>query len=146
MMFPTKAGTMHYLVQGRSGQVETRTAMRVHFWHWHVWDTLLILEEGNTPHPRFALCDILVWCQSLNGFHKSTAQCKKGAEKKRRRLAAEEARALNSRAFSAYGRPLKMVLYFKNLWVVISAADDEWQAVIQNQRRRGWFGGEYQGS
>ena len=30
----------------------TRTAMRVHFLHRHVLDTVVILEEGNLPHPR----------------------------------------------------------------------------------------------
>ena len=30
----------------------TRTAMLVNFWYRHVRDTVVILEEGNLPHPR----------------------------------------------------------------------------------------------
>ena len=47
-------------------------------------------------------------------------------------MAAEEARAVTSRAFSAYGRPLEMVPFFKYLGRVLLAADDDWPAVIQN--------------
>ena len=47
-------------------------------------------------------------------------------------MEAEEERAETSRVFRAYGRTLKMVLSFKYLGVVISAADDEWPEVIRN--------------
>ena len=45
---------------------------------------------------------------------------------------AEEAREVTSRAFSAYERPLEMVLFFKYLVRVLSMADNEWPEVIQN--------------
>ena len=35
------------------GVLETRAAMRVHFVHRHVYDTVVILEDGNLPLPRF---------------------------------------------------------------------------------------------
>ena len=38
----------------------TRTVMRVHLWYRHVRDTVVILEEGNLPHPRCPLCYMLV--------------------------------------------------------------------------------------
>ena len=69
--------------------------------------------------------------RSLNGPYNGTAQCKKGVERKRRILAAEEARAVTSRTFGAYGSPLDMVISFKYLGRVISAADDDWTAVVQ---------------
>ena len=47
-------------------------------------------------------------------------------------MAAEEERAVTSRAFRAYGRTLKMVPYFNYLGRVLSAADDDWPAVIRN--------------
>ena len=56
--------------------------MQVHFWYRHVRDTVVILEEFNLPYPRCHLCNIPVPWRSLNGSHKSTAQCKKGAERK----------------------------------------------------------------
>ena len=58
--------------------------MRVHFWRRHVRNTVIILEEGNLPHPRCKNCDMLVPWRSLNGRHKDTAMCRRGAEKKRR--------------------------------------------------------------
>ena len=50
------------------------------------------MEEGNLPLPRFTLCNMLVPWRSLNRSHKSIDQCKKGAERKQRHLAVEEAR------------------------------------------------------
>ena len=38
-------------VEGCPGVSETRAAMRVHFVHWHVHDTVVILEEGNLSLP-----------------------------------------------------------------------------------------------
>ena len=58
-----------------------------------------------------------------------------GAERKRRRLVAEEERAVTSRAFSAYGLPLDMVTSFQYLGKVISAADDNSPAVFRNFSR-----------
>ena len=42
----------------------------------------------------------------------------------------DEARVVNSRAFSAYGRTLEMVLYFKYMGRVLSEANDDWPVVI----------------
>ena len=41
--FPTSTGLRHCPVEGCSGQAEIRVAMRVQFWHRHVWDTVVIL-------------------------------------------------------------------------------------------------------
>ena len=69
MEFPAKAGPRTCLVEGCSGRVAAHTEMRVHFWHRHVQDTVVIPEEGNLPHPQFPLCDILVSWRSLNRMH-----------------------------------------------------------------------------
>ena len=55
--------------------------VRVHFWHWHVREAAVILEEGNLPHPRFPLCDMLVPWKALNSPYRCTAQCNRGAER-----------------------------------------------------------------
>ena len=65
----------------------TSTAMRVHFVHPHVIDTVVMLEEGNFPHLRCARCNIQFPRRVLNGQHPGTAQCLKGAERNRRLLA-----------------------------------------------------------
>ena len=64
---------------------------------------VIILEEGNLPHPRCPRCDILVPWRSLNGRHKSTAMCRSGAERKRRRLVETEVRESTEMAFEVYG-------------------------------------------
>ena len=50
--FPTKGGRRQCPVEGCPGVSETRAAMRVHFVHRHVHDTVVILEEGNLPLTR----------------------------------------------------------------------------------------------
>ena len=47
--------------------------MRVHFVHRHVQDTVVMLEEGNLPHPWCARCDMQVPRKALNGRHLGTA-------------------------------------------------------------------------
>ena len=104
--FP-KVGTRECPVEGCPGRAGTRTAMKVHFWRLHVRDVVIILEEGNLPHPRCQQRDILVPWRSLNGRHKNTAMCRSGAERKRRRLAETEVRESTEMAFEVYGEQLK---------------------------------------
>ena len=79
--FPTKGGTRGCPVEGCPGRAETRTAMRIHFCRRHVRDIVIILEEGNLPHPRCSRCDMLVPWRTLNGKHHGTAMCRSGAER-----------------------------------------------------------------
>ena len=46
MSFPKKGGPRTCPVEGCPGKMATRTAMRVHFVHRHVLDTVVMLEEG----------------------------------------------------------------------------------------------------
>ena len=114
--------------------------MRVHFVHRHVLETVVILEEGNSPHPRCARCEMLVPRWALNVRHLDTAQCKKGAEQKRRRLAEAETQESSEQAFEAYGEPIKNVSAFKHLGRVLTAGDDNWLAVVSNlgKARMSW--------
>ena len=52
MSFPEKGGPRICPVEGCLGKLATMTAMRVHFVHRHVLDTVVMLEEGNFPQPR----------------------------------------------------------------------------------------------
>ena len=52
MSFPAKDGRRRCPVEGCPGVSATRAAMRVHFVHQHVHNTVVILEEGNLPLPR----------------------------------------------------------------------------------------------
>ena len=80
--------------------------MRMHFCSRHVRDIVIILEEGNLPHPRCSQCDMLVPWRALNGRHHATALCRKGLERKRQRIAEEDLSDSTERAFEAYGKPL----------------------------------------
>ena len=95
MAFPTAEGPQSCLVEGFPGQKVTRTEMRAHFIHRYIWDTVVILEEGNLSHARCPRCDMLVPWRALNGRNLSTTHCTRGAERKIRRLAEEELREIS---------------------------------------------------
>ena len=80
--------------------------MRVYFLYRHVLDTVVILEEGNLPHPRYTQCDMLVPRWALNGRNPVIAQFSRGGEKKRRRISEEEMREILEWDFEAYGELL----------------------------------------
>ena len=115
-----KGGTKECPVEGCPGRARKRTAMRVHFWRRHVRDVVIILEEGNLPHPRCPRCDMLVPWRSLNGRHKITAMCRSGAERKRRRLAEADVRESTEMAFEVYGEQLQAVPSFKYLGRILT--------------------------
>ena len=106
--------------------------MWVHFLHPHVLDTVVILEEGNSPHPQCARCNMLVPRQPLKGRHPATAQCARRAERKRRRLAEAETRKRVERAFEAYRETIKNVLEFRYLGRVLMEGGDDWIVVVGN--------------
>ena len=109
--------------------------------HRHVYDTVVILEEGNLPLPRCPRCDLQVSRRALNGRHLGTNQYRTGAERKIRRLAAAEGEAATKRAFNAYGRRLNSVKEFRYLGRVLTATDDDWPAVARNlQKARATWG------
>ena len=114
--------------------------MWVHFLHQHVLDTVVILEEGNLPHPRCTRCDMLVLRRALNDRHPATSQCARGEEGKSRRLAEVEMRESLERASEAYGEPLDNVTTFRYLGRVSTVVDDDWLAVVGNLRkaRKSW--------
>ena len=140
MSFPAKGGPRKCPVVGCPVRVATRTAMRVHFVHRHVLDTMVILEEENFPHPRCTRCNMIVPWRALNGRHPGTAQFNKGAERKRRRLAEVETRESKERAFEAYREPIKNVSAFTYLGRVLMAGDDDWPEVVTKleKARRSW--------
>ena len=59
-----------------------------------------------------------------------TAQCLKGAESKRRRLAEAETQENSERVFEAYGAPIESVTEFKYLGIILTATDDDCPAVV----------------
>ena len=95
----------------------------MHLCSRNVQDIVIILEEGNLPHPRCSRCDILVPWRALNGRHHATVMFRKGAEPKRRRMVEAELWDSTERAFEAYGKPLETVTTFKYLGRVMMEGD-----------------------
>ena len=127
-------------MEGCPGRAGTRTAMRVHLWRRHVRDIIIILEEGDLPHPRYENCAMFVPWRTLNGRHKSTEMCRSGAERKRRRLAEEEIRDSTEMTFKVYGQQIQSVPRFKYLGRVLTEGDDVWTTVAGNlaKVRKSW--------
>ena len=109
MSFPEKGGPRRFPVTGCLVALATRTAMRVHFMHRHVHNTVVILEGGNLPLPRCSRCNLQVSRKALNRRHLGTLQCHKGEEQKRRGLTETETRKNTERVFHAYGKPMAAV-------------------------------------
>ena len=135
-----KGGAKACSVEGCPRREGTRTAMRVHFWRRHMRDIVIILEEGNLPHPRCTNCDMFVPWRSLNGRHKSTEMCRGGTDKKRRRLAEAEVRDSTEMAFEVYGKQIQTVPRFKYLGRILTERDDDWSTVAGNlaKARKSW--------
>ena len=53
-------------MEGCRGTASSRKNFRVHFSHLHPWDRIVILEDGNQPHPWCPQCDMFVPQESLN--------------------------------------------------------------------------------
>ena len=69
---------------------------------------------------------MLVPWRSLNGRYKSTAVCRSGSKRKRRRLTATEIQEIREMAFEVYGEEIKTVPSFKYLRRILTAGDDDW--------------------
>ena len=82
----------------------------------------------------------MTW-EDFNGRHPNTTQCSKEAERKRRRLAAEEARAVTERDFVEYGRLITNMIAFKYLGHTLTATDGDCLAAVSNLRkeRKKWL-------
>ena len=115
MAFLTKGRPQSCPPEGFPGWAGTRMEMWMQLFNRHVRDIVIILEEGNLPHPRCPRCDMLVPWMALNGRHHATAQYQKGAEIKRSRMAEAELGDSTERAFEAYGKLMQTVSTFKYL-------------------------------
>ena len=137
--FP-KGGAKACSVEGCPRREGTRTAMRVHFWRRHMRDRVIILDEGNLPHPICTNCDMFVPWRALNGRHKSKELCRGGVDKKRRRLAEAEVRDSADMAFEVYGKQIQTVPRFKYLGSILTEGGDGWSAVAGkfSKARKSW--------
>ena len=138
--FPKNLLRLRCPVYGCLGGASNRTNLLVHFAHCQAWYTIVVLDEGNRPYPRCPKCDMFVLHQDLKFRHLATAFCQREEERKRRCLAEDEARAGTELAITAYGTPINLVTSFKYLGRVLSEADENWPAVVNNlwRARQKW--------
>ena len=90
-------------VRGLQERTISRENIRVHFVHRHVRDTIVILEEGNCPHPLCPDCDMFALRSALNWWHYDTTLCAQGAKINSRRFVVQEAWDGAALAFKSYG-------------------------------------------
>ena len=78
--------------------------------------------------------------RELNKRYPTTAQCARGADRKRRRIAEADLRESSERAFEAYGELLQNLTVFKYLGRVLTAGCDDWLTVVGNlgKARNSW--------
>ena len=119
-------------VEGCSLLAATRTTIRVHFWHRHFQEMVVILEEGNFTHSHSPLWEMLMPWQPLNVLNNRTSQCKKELERKRWSLEAEGGRLVTQGCLVPMGAPLDMVSSLKYLGIVILAVEDDCPEVFRS--------------
>ena len=95
--FPKHSPSLQCPVAGCLGGASSRTNLRIHFVHRHVWDTTVILEEGSRPYPRCPQCNMFVPQKALTCRHLTTVLCRQVMEKKWCCLAEEEAQEVMER-------------------------------------------------
>ena len=59
-------------VEGCRGRSSTRVNLRIQFLHHHVRDKIVIMGEGNCPHPLCPACEIFVTWETTNKRHPKT--------------------------------------------------------------------------
>ena len=77
--------------------------------HFHVQDTMIMVDNGNLLHPQCTHYAMLVPWVALSGRHPKTSQCANGEEQKRSSLEEEEVMASTEWDFQTYGRLLTLV-------------------------------------
>ena len=125
-------------MSGTSGDKDDKMG---NFFHQHVRETVLILEEGNLSHQQFPSCNMLLPWRALSRRNLASDQCAKGEERNSRRLTEEELRDSLERAIHSYGEPLETVISLKHIGRVMIVGDYNWTAVAGNLRkaRKSWM-------
>ena len=81
---------LRYPVEGFQGTAYSQINLQVHFVCRHPKYTIVILKEGNQPHPWCPQCGMFVPQEAPNWSHPTSVMCWRGTERKQRRLLVEE--------------------------------------------------------
>ena len=133
--FPRTIDLVQCPVKGCPGTATSRSNLHRHFMHRHVFDTIIIPEEGSAPLPRCELCDMFIPYKALNRGHQRSAYCREGADRKRQRHANEDIRRASEVVFTARGTPLESVQTFVYLGRPLSCFDNDWPALYRNVKK-----------
>ena len=122
-------------MEGCQGKAYLQTNLRVQFAHQNPQYSIVILKEGNQPHPWCPQFDMFVPHEALNWAHPTSAMYRRRTERKSRRLVIEETEKHMGEIFSEYGTPLMAVSSFRYLGLTLSSANDDCPVVERNLRR-----------
>ena len=143
MSFPPILARLRWPTEGCWGTASSGTNLWAPFSNQRPWDSIVILEESNKPHPWCPQCDIFVPEEKLNKAHPASAMCQRGVERKRQRLVVEETEERMGMVLLVYRTPLTAVTSFKYLEKMLSSSNNDWPVVEQNLRREwrkwGWL-------
>ena len=138
--FPWNYSSNDCPVKGFPGRVTNRPNPWINFMRGHVEYTIFILNEGTILHPPCNQYDMFILCEALAAGHLGTAICLKGAEWKRRRLAAAAAQEAAGTEFRAQDHVLERLETVKYLDRLLLSDDSDWPVVAGNlwKERRKW--------
>ena len=104
----------------------------MYFMHWHMEDTIFILNEGTISHPQCGQYNILILREPLEAGKFSTKICKRGAEQNNRRLADASTWKATRTEFRGQYYVLERVERFKYLFRILSYENSEWKDMTGN--------------
>ena len=88
-------------MEGCQGTAYSRTNLQVHFAYQNPRDSIVVMVEGNEPHPLCPQCDMFVPQEALNRVHPTSGMCRRGTERKRQRMVVKETTECTSRVLLA---------------------------------------------
>ena len=103
--FPAILALLRFPVEGCRGTSSSKTNLRLNFAYRHPQNIIVILEEGNKPHPRCFQCEMFVPQEAINQAHPTSAMCRSCRERNRSRLMVKESSYQMGQVFSEYGTP-----------------------------------------
>ena len=133
---PWTYGFQKCLVEICGGWVSTSTNLRIHFVQYHMQGKIVILEEGNDPHPCCPACGMFIPWVAMKNSNPTTAIYTQGDNRKQQWLSEEEEWAGSATVFRYYGKPLETTMYLKYSIRLIPATEMTGQKSSSTYRSR----------
>ena len=117
------------------GRVTSRTNLQFYFMHWHVEDTILVINKGPGPQPQCDQCGMFIPWGEMTLRHLGNAICKISVERKRRHISSTSIQVSACIEFRAQYQVLENVETFNCLGRILSCNDRDWPSVAWNLQR-----------